>query len=182
VNRILLPDHITTDRLALRPYVLEDLSQVLAYCTDEEWGRYLPAVPSPYLPSDAQKFLSAQVLLDRIEDASWAVLMDDTVIGGVSLDLDFDRRLGTLGYAIARRLWGNGLAAEAARRVIDAAFQTHPDLNRIRASADGRNVASHRVMEKLGMSREAVFREDRLHRGVLVDEVWYGLLRSEWKP
>jgi RimJ/RimL family protein N-acetyltransferase len=181
VNRVALPDCIATKRLLLRPYLLEDLSQILAYSTDEKWGEYLPSVPAPYSTSDGQKFLSTQVLLDRVEDVSWAVIKDDTVIGGVSLGFDFDRRLGTLGYAIARRLWRQGLATEAAQSVIDAAFETHPELNRIRASADGRNVASQRVMEKLGMTREALFRQDRLHRGTLVDEAWYGLLRSEWK-
>ncbi|MPZ15394.1 MAG: hypothetical protein GEU73_13380 [Chloroflexi bacterium] len=48
------------------------------------------------------------------------------------------------------------------------------------APSGARNVQSHRVMEKLGMRREAVLRQHRVHRGERIDEVWYGLLRAEW--
>ena len=50
----------------------------------------------------------------------------------------------------------------------------------MRARADARNARSIRVMEKLGMKREGLLRNDRLCRGELIDEVVYGLLRSEW--
>jgi ribosomal-protein-alanine N-acetyltransferase len=52
---------------------------------------------------------------------------------------------------------------------------------RVYATADARNIASRRVMEKLGMRLEATLRMHRLDaRGELLDEVWYGLLREEW--
>jgi ribosomal-protein-alanine N-acetyltransferase len=46
--------------------------------------------------------------------------------------------------------------------------------------ADARNERSHRVLEKLGMTREGLLRKNRLARDEFVDEVWYGVLRSEW--
>jgi len=103
------------------------------------------------------------------------------VIGGINIRFDFAHRVGELGYSIARTYWGRGLATEAARAAMDAAFAAYADLNRMRAVADARNVASLRVMEKLGMVREGVLRQNRLVRGEFMNEVWYGVLRTEWE-
>jgi RimJ/RimL family protein N-acetyltransferase len=47
--------------------------------------------------------------------------------------------------------------------------------------ADARNISSLRVMEKLGMVREGVLRQNRLVGGECIDEVWCGVLRPEWE-
>ena len=65
--------------------------------------------------------------------------------------------------------------------MIDAAFDGLPDLRRVFAKADLRNVGSRRVMEKVGMQREGVVRGRRVHRGRPVDEAYYGLLRDKWQ-
>jgi ribosomal-protein-alanine N-acetyltransferase len=174
-----LPDRISTPRLLLRPHQLDDVDRILADSTDEEWARYLP-VPVPYQRCDAEKFLASQVLLDRVAHPSWAIVLGDSVIGGINIRFTFEARLGEMGYAVARRVWGQGLATEAAQAVIDASFRSHPDLNRIRATADARNRASQRVMEKVGMTKEGLHRQDRVRRGELVDVAYYGILRSEW--
>jgi RimJ/RimL family protein N-acetyltransferase len=176
----MLADVIRTERLVLRPWTFEDLPHVLAYASDEEWGRFLP-VPHPYGEADARKFIATQVLHDRREHLSWAVELQERAIGGLDLQLLADQQIGELGYAIARPFWGRGLATEAGRAVIDAAFRGCPTLTRMRASADARNVASTRVLEKLGMKREGLLRANNLLHGEPVDEIWCGLLRSEWE-
>lgn len=174
-----LPAVIETARLRLRPYRLDDVEQVLLVSMDAEWARFLP-VPIPYRRKDAEEFVARQVLLDRVATPSWAIELDGSYAGGINLRFNFDHRLAELGYATAPRWWGQGVAPEAARAVIDTAFRTHADLNRVRATADLRNRASQRVMEKLGMRREGVLRQNRYAREEFVDEAWYGLLRSEW--
>jgi ribosomal-protein-alanine N-acetyltransferase len=174
-----MPDELTTPRLRLRPYRWQDLDDIMAYATSETWARYLP-VPWPYTRRDGERFLASQVLLDREREPCWAIEFEGHVVGGVNLRLSFEHRLGELGYALAEALWGRGLTTEAVRVVVASAFETYPDLNRIRASADARNVGSLRVMEKLGMTREGHLRQNRLFRGELTDEVWCGLLRDEW--
>jgi RimJ/RimL family protein N-acetyltransferase len=64
---------------------------------------------------------------------------------------------------------------------MEAAFAVYASLHRLRAMADARNIGSLRVMEKLGMVREGVLRQNRLVRGEFIDEVWYGVLRTEWE-
>ena len=56
-----------------------------------------------------------------------------------------------IGYAIDRASWGQGLAAEAGRRILDYGFQTFR-FHRVIASARPENDQSIRVMEKLGMT------------------------------
>jgi RimJ/RimL family protein N-acetyltransferase len=170
---MMLPAIIELARLRLRPFRLRDADDVLVYATDPEWARYLP-VPQPYTQADAEKFIAGQVLLDREVHPAWAIEHGGVVIGGIDLRFHFDHRVGEMGYSIARSYWGLGLATEAA-------FAAYASLNRIRAMADARNIGSLRAMEKLGMVREGVLRQNRLVRGELIDEVWCGVLRSEWE-
>jgi ribosomal-protein-alanine N-acetyltransferase len=173
------PDVIKTARLVLRPWSFADLPDVLSYAVDQEWGRYLP-VPRPYGEADACRFVAAQMLLDREQHASWAMRLDGRGVGGINIRFSCEFRIGEVGYSVARELWGRGLATEASAAVIAHAFEAYPQLVRVRAVADARNVGSHRVLEKTGMVREGLLRQNRLVRGELVDEVWYGVLRSEW--
>lgn len=174
-----LPDVIETERLLLRPWRFEDTDDVLGYAADAEWARYLP-VPQPYIREHAVEFVARQILSDRVAHPTWAIDLGGTVIGGINIRLQFARRLGSMGWSIARPMWGRSLATEAARAVIDAAFKVHKDLNRIEATADSRNAASQRVMEKVGMKREGVLRQSRILRGEPLDEASFGLLRNEW--
>lgn len=181
MDRIALPEVIQTERLRLRPWALGDAEDVYGYAQDEEWSRYLRFLPSPYERRHAHEFVARQILLDPFTHPVWAITLEGSVIGGINLRLHFENLLGDLGYSIARAHWSRGYTTEAAGAVVAAAFSTHPDLNRIRAMADLRNGASQRVMEKIGMSREGVLRQNRIERGEPVDEVWFGILRSEWE-
>jgi [ribosomal protein S5]-alanine N-acetyltransferase len=176
----MMADLIKTERLLLRPFRIQDAEDVFAYASDEAWLRYLP-LSVPYTRGDADRFLATQILLDRQEHPAWAIELQGKVAGGVNLRFLFDHRVAELGYAIARPLWGQGLTTEASRAVLGAAFEHYPELHRVRARADARNLGSIRVMEKLGMRREGLLREDRLARGEFIDEVIYGLLRREWQ-
>ena len=176
----MLPNIIETERLRLRPFNLQDVEDVFSYATDVQWARYLP-VPQPYTRKNAEEFVARQVLLEREKHPSWAIEHNEVVIGGIDLTLDFENHVGELGYSVGRKYWGRGFATEATRAVIDTAFHAYKDLNRVRAMADSRNVGSLKVMEKIGMTREGVLRQNRLFRGECIDEVWYGLMRREWE-
>ena len=77
------------------------------------------------------------------------------------------------GYAIARAWWGQGIAAEAGQAVMAWGIQAF-GLTRVWASTDVRHVRSQRVLEKLGMRREALRPADHLGRdGEMIDEVVY---------
>jgi RimJ/RimL family protein N-acetyltransferase len=153
---------------------------VLAYADDVEWARYLP-VPWPYLRQHAVEFIARQLLLDRQIHPSWAIAADGAVVGGINIRFQPECRSASIGWSITRGVWGRGFATEAAGAVIAAAYVGHDDLNRVEAWADARNLASRRVMEKLGMTHEGVLRQSRVERGELIDMAHYSVLRSEWQ-
>jgi RimJ/RimL family protein N-acetyltransferase len=64
---------------------------------------------------------------------------------------------------------------------VRAAFESCSRLARVRALVDARNLASLRVLEKIAMRREGVFRLNRLGNDGLVDEVWCAISRREWE-
>lgn len=176
----LLPKKFQSERLLYRPYKFEDIDQILKYAADLEWARYLP-VPVPYTRADAEKFVASQLLLEWEKNPAWALEYQGESIGGINIRLVPAHALAEVGYSIARPLWGKGLASEALQTMLDLAFRSDGNLNRVRAMADARNVGSTRVMEKCGMSREGVLRQNQQLRGKLFDEAWYGILRLEWE-
>jgi RimJ/RimL family protein N-acetyltransferase len=84
-----------------------------------------------------------------------------------------------LRYGTRRR--GASARAEAARGLLRWAFGTL-DLNRVQAETDTRNLASARVLDKLGFVREGTLREDCVVNGEVSDSWVYGLIRREWRP
>jgi RimJ/RimL family protein N-acetyltransferase len=62
-----------------------------------------------------------------------------------------------LGYGIARAYWGQGYATEAAQAVVDWSF-SQPEIYRVWTVCDVDNLASVRVLEKVGMQREGILR------------------------
>lgn len=177
----LMPEEIRTPRLVLRPYRAGDVYDVFAYASDREWARYLP-VPVPYTQEDAEQFVEGQLTAPWATNPRWAVVHDECVAGGVDVRFRIDDGVGSIGYSLARWLWGRGLMTEVVRALIDTAFTVLLQLNRLEAATDERNLASQRVMEKVGMRREGLIRENHVIRGELTSEVWYGLLRREWMP
>jgi len=178
----LLPEVISTPRAVLRPHRSADVDDIFEFAADPEWSRYLYALPSQaYTRADAEGFVALQAQLDWNEHPSWVIEVQGRAAGGINLRFVHEHKVGELGYGLARRLWGRGLVVEVARGVIQGAFDAYPQLARVRARTDGRNAGSLRVMEKLGMQREAVLRQDRFFRGELVDEIICGLLRDEWQ-
>ena len=86
-----------------------------------------------------------------------------------------------MGYCPDDAAWGHGYATEAGRALLQWAFD-RLDLNRVQAETDTRNVASARVLEKLGFVREGTLREDCVVNGEVSDSWVYGLIRRQWQP
>ena len=74
---------------------------------------------------------------------------------------------------------GHGYATEAAKAVLDVGFK-HYEFRRIYARCDSRNKPSYKLIERLGMRREAHFIQNQLFKGEWTDEFVYALLQEEW--
>ena len=89
-------------------------------------------------------------------------------------------RQGELGYIFHPDVHGRGIASEASRALLKFGFETAL-LHRIYARCDARNVASSRVMERLGMRQEAYFRQHAKVKGRWDEELIYALLADDWR-
>jgi len=163
---------IRTERLLLRPFQIGDVDASQAYRNDIEFARFLPHIPQPFTREDAEAFVILNMSEPWDRSPTFAVVFEGRLIGTVNLEIDHLERTAMVGYAIGRAWWGQGLACEAARAVMDWGIDTF-HLTRIWASTDVGNVRSQRVLEKLGMRRENAINQGL--PGESVDEVMYGL-------
>lgn len=171
---------LRTERLLLRPFELGDVDDVLAYASEPDVGQYL-SLPRPYTRDNAVEFVARQVLEEWSTRPTFAIVFEGHVVGGIGLRIKRQHDIAELGYALAKPQWGRGLTPEAARAVVGWGFERY-GLNKVGAYAALRNHQSWRVMEKLGMAREAVLRSHSKLWDEYVDEVYYGVLREEWAP
>ena len=179
-----LPEKIETDRLVLRPFNLNDAPHIAVYANNPNFSRFLPMVPQPYTQKDSDQFIARRILEDSKKSKTWAITVRpaDVPMGGFSLRFKNDEKsVAEMGWSIAEQHWGKGLTTEGVQAIIDAAFTHLPSMHKIRAGADLRNVGSWRVMEKVGMQREALFRQHQYIQDEWIDDVWYGILRSDWE-
>ncbi|MBB3661958.1 RimJ/RimL family protein N-acetyltransferase [Prauserella sediminis] len=181
---------LRTPRLVLRTFEQGDLDSLHAIRSREDVNRYLYSSP---LSRDE----TAAKLSTRIEQHSTLAEPGDTlllavalrgpdgeageVIGDVNLEWQHgDHRQAEVGYVLHPEHAGRGFATEATRPLIDLAF-TELGVHRVCGRLDGRNAASARVLEKLGMRREAHLRENEYVKGEWTDEVVYAVLVREWE-
>ena len=173
-----------TDRLTLRPFTAADFEAVYAMRSDAEVARYL--YEEPLSPEDAQG-----VLTRRMGKTSWtregdwltAAVVERAsgiTVGDVALGWLSERdRSAEIGFIFDPRRQGKGFATEAARAMVDWAFTT-AGIHRVIGRTEARNGASARVLEKLGMRREAHLVENEWVKGEWQSELIYAVLDREW--
>jgi ribosomal-protein-alanine N-acetyltransferase len=173
-----------TARLWLRPFSDADADALFALHSNAHVLRYWDSPPWSE-PSRAERFIA--ICRQSEEEGSGARLAIDRVTDGAFVgwcgltQWNADYRSASMGYCLTEAAWGHGYATEAARAVLQWAYETL-DLNRVQAETDTRNVASAHVLEKLGFVREGTLREDCIVNGDVSDSWVFGLLRREWQP
>jgi ribosomal-protein-alanine N-acetyltransferase len=182
--RVSLPTPtLHTARLRLRPFTDADSDALFALHSSADVLRYWDAPPWSDR-SRAERFIAAcRQMAEEGTGARLAIdgASDGAFIGWCSLTRwNPDHRSASMGYCLGEAAWGHGYATEAARGVLQWAFDTL-DLNRVQAETDTRNAASARVLEKLGFMREGTLREDCVVNGEVSDSWVYGLIRSQWR-
>jgi ribosomal-protein-alanine N-acetyltransferase len=85
-----------------------------------------------------------------------------------------------IGYDMLPEFRERGIMKEALTNMIDYIFGT-VRLNRLEALIDPRNIASIRLVESLGFSRDGLLRENTLFRGRYIDDLVYSLLARDWR-
>lgn len=174
---------IESKRLLLREFSLSDCPEVQAYTSDPEVVKYMPFGPTTEDQTRehlSQCMATAAEQPRRIYELAVVMRAENHLIGTATIALHpQERRHASFSYLVHRQYWGNGYATEAMRTLIDFAFRVL-QLHRLEDTCDTRNLASARVMEKLGMRREGHLRETIWKDGQWYDEYIYAILAHEW--
>jgi RimJ/RimL family protein N-acetyltransferase len=104
----------------------------------------------------------------------------ETLVGAIELRADRDDQRGELGYWIGTPYQRQGYATEAALALLQFGFESW-QLHRVTARCFARNLASQRVLRKIGMTHEGRLRQHVNKWGVLEDIDLYGILAEEWR-
>lgn len=173
-----------TKRLLLRLLAPKDAEPMERLVSEKEIARTTLGIPHPYPHGASLAFIERrQEAAAKGEGFSFAVLnhADQTFLGVVGLRIESHHNRAELAYWIGRSYWGNGYCSEAAERVLRFAFE-ELKLNRVWAAAMTQNPASFKVMEKIGMKHEGIFRSHILKWKQYEDLTYYGILRSDYLP
>jgi [ribosomal protein S5]-alanine N-acetyltransferase len=180
VRRLTLP--VCTARLNLREFLESDFEAILAYSSDPRVTRYLF-----FGPRDADT--TAEYLEDLLASQreqprtrfELAVEEKDSgrVIGACDLSL-IESNVVDLGYMLGVERWGKGYATEISLALIEAAF-CELRAERVISTVDVNNSASIRVLEKIGMRWEAVYRRHRRAKNRWWDCHLFTLPREVWE-
>ncbi|HEX5740789.1 MAG TPA: GNAT family N-acetyltransferase [Pilimelia sp.] len=181
---VVIDGPLRTDRLIIRPYRAGDFADLHAIQSDPGLTRYLPFGPRDEGEVRAQlarKIAEGGRFAGEGDALELAVtLPDGTYLGEVLLFYrSAAHRGGELGYVFRREAGGRGYATEAAQALLAVGFD-RAGLHRVVARLDARNTPSARVLERLGMRREAHFVANEYVKGEWSDEVVYAILAREW--
>ena len=180
-----LTEPIETERLHLRSYTSDDFAALYAMRSDAEVARYL--YWSPQTEDEVRQALATKIASTRI-DAEGDVLalaaehrLTQELVADVILHcVSREHGLAEVGYVVHPDHAGRGYATEATRPLLAVAFDALR-LHRVIGRTEGRNIGSARVLEKLGMRREAHFVENEFVKDEWQSELVYAILDREWR-
>lgn len=177
---------IDTERLRIREYQDGDAADILEYSSDGDfWVRR--NVGWEVSAEGVREYWEGQRDFDPADDPKWLSLVVELkshakVIGNVGFGVAETDGLkqGSVGWLLGRPYQGRGLATEAVAALMSYCFE-QLGLHRISARTGHDNERSWRLMERLGMRREAHFRESHVVSGEWRDEYVYAILAEEWR-
>ncbi len=172
---------IVSRRLQLRDFVLGDVSAVFAYAADPAVVEHMfhPPWTSAQSAAYVQGLLASQQAMPRrLWELAIVERAGGALIGSVDLTPDGEDA-AELGYVLARTTWGQGFASEAAAALLDAGF-ARLQLRCISAMCAVENLASCRVLEKIGLRHVDTVHGYRRAKGRDFDVHRFELRRSDW--
>jgi len=168
---------LETTHLVLRALVPGDADDIFAYAADPDVAQYTLWSAHTTL-EDSRRFI-AWITAGSL--ACWAIVEPATgrVMGTSFLhSYQVRHQRAEIAFNLAKAIWGRAYATEAAQAVMRAGF-THYGLNRSEGTCMLGNVASARVMEKVGMRFEGILRQYVSAKQAFRDMKLYAILRED---
>lgn len=175
---------LTTERLIIRALTPDDVERHHVLFADPDVVRYLYF--GPFDRPAAQEHLARRSIVDLPVEGGWinfgvevkgeGVLIGELAMGFISAT----HAHYEVGYVFDPAYAGHGYATEGTAMIVELAF-SGLGAHRVSGRLDARNDPSARVLERLGMRREANFIENEYVKGEWTDELVYAVLAPEWR-
>ncbi|MWV56238.1 GNAT family N-acetyltransferase [Streptococcus zhangguiae] len=175
---------VETNRLILRQRTVEDVEDLFAYASLPEVC--LPAgFPPVATLEEEREYIESKYLENLVKEnlpSGYGITVkgSNRVIGSCDVNHRRADDVFEIGYLLHPDFWGKGYMPEAVAALIEVAF-TLLHLHKVEIRCYSSNQQSKRVAEKLGFTFEATIRDYKDLEGNRVDELVYGLLRTEWE-
>ena len=170
---------IQTERLVLRRITNADVKEVFELRSNPETMKYIPR-PLAKTTQDALDHIATieeKIVLN--EGINWAITLKENknLIGLIGYyRMQPENYRAEIGYMLLPEFHGKGIITEAVKRLIKFGFEDLK-LHSIEAVIDPGNLASEKVLQKTGFTKEAHLKECQLYDGKFIDKVIYSLLR-----
>ena len=165
----------------IRKWELSDAKDLAAALSNRKVQDNLrDGLPYPYTEQDGKEFISAMLSADENETFAFAITVNNMVIGSIGIfrQGNIHRQTAELGYYIAEEYWGKGIMTEAVKQICAYVF-ANSDIIRIYAEPFAYNIASCRVLEKVGFQYEGTLRSNAVKNSKVIDMKMYSLLKEE---
>lgn len=173
-----LKNTILTDRLYLRLFEKSDAESVQALCNNFNIYKSTLYLPYPYSLNNALVWMENHKE-NFDEDRSYEFAITDRLsgdlYGAISLSNNQKFNNGEMAYWIGEEYWGKGYGTEAAKAIVEFAFE-EKKLHKVFARYFKSNIASGRIMQKVGMVQEGLLKDQVVKDGRYEDLFYYGLI------
>jgi RimJ/RimL family protein N-acetyltransferase len=166
----------------LREWQLSDAASLAENANNiHVWNNVRDCFPHPYSEEDGRQFIG--MVPGKPQPATdMAIVIDGKVVGGIGIVLqtDVERISAEIGYWLGENCWNKGVMTEAVREMVFYIFLHFPELRKIYAPVFGFNIASQRVLQKVGFEREGILKQAAIKNGEMTDLHYYSILKSRW--
>jgi [ribosomal protein S5]-alanine N-acetyltransferase len=174
---IVTHSHMEGERIVLRPVSLEDAEDMFEYTSDEETTRFIYAQHEDL--NKTKEVIANYFMKEWLGKYAIVLKESNKLIGTIEFRVHEANKSGELGFTLSRHFWGKGYMTEAGILVLELAFDVL-DLERVFALHNIKNLASGKVMNRLGMTYEGTLRRNHLVKGVFADSAHYSILKEEY--
>ncbi|KAI0849495.1 acyl-CoA N-acyltransferase [Daldinia vernicosa] len=172
---------VTTDKCIIRAYLPSDAEGMVEAANFPELVQYMRnTFPHPYTLDCANHWINSSTNSNPMVNFG-IFTPEGTFAGGIGLTphQDIEYRTWEIGYWVGKKFWGKGIATSALRGFSVWAFEQFPELIRIEAGVFIENIASQKVLERVGYTKEGIRRQAVCKKEKIMDQVTYSLVRDD---
>ena len=173
---------LKTQRIILRPFIIDDANNLSNLLKDKEVASTTLMLPYPCDVARAKEIIQRYIEERKIRISMRWALIDCTsneFMGGIRLVPNHLFNSAEIGFWLGKKFWGKGFTFEASEKIIEFGF-LKLNLNRIEAHSMVENIASIKLLKKLGFKQEGVHPELVMKWDEYKDVKTFGLLKKEY--